>query len=637
MAVRMGGAAGVVLRIQEAQELLLHLLTGESWVSSRLVWASPRLHLGQKGYNLNERAKLALIEALQTLLVEAQGLGSIAPVAVPAETWQKTILELAQTQLSSPEDAVHRIGKVALDLGLKGASLWLREQGERTLQLVARYPEASAPVVVSQTEHPVYFSILERNLIVPIDDVRQDARVTELREMLAGRGIGSILHTVVHNENGVRGMLWLENAHPRKWSSQDEMLATSLGQILERAVKSTRLEVKVGQERKTLALKRADLELNLSQALSLAQRHGRSLALIRLKAEKVSKHQHELIARELNASLRQSDALAYMGDEGFALLLSEVRFASGASRVAHRVLGRLRGALGGAKVGIGISLFPQDAAQAEGLWQQAEKACMQALDQGGGIRLLTPGVSELQEAISRDTLTLHFQPILRLSDLELVSVEALARWPKARGMHQAGEFLPLAEQVGLLGAQDRWTLDKVLEQAALWRPSGVKSRFSLNISGETLTDPYFPNQLQEMLAGRRLTADLLMLEVQEQDLLEDLEAATRALEILKKLGVLVALDNFGHQPLPLTQLRKLAFDWVKLHPNLLATENAPLTKATLELVRAVGAKAVAKGLEEQAQLTRMKELGCDFGQGHVLGWPVPAEDLGALLVWGIGS
>jgi EAL domain-containing protein (putative c-di-GMP-specific phosphodiesterase class I) len=204
-------------------------------------------------------------------------------------------------------------------------------------------------------------------------------------------------------------------------------------------------------------------------------------------------------------------------------------------------------------------------------------------------------------------------------------------------MHQAGEFLPLAEQVGLLGSQDRWTLDKVLEQAALWRPSGVKSRFSINISGETLTDPYFPNQLQELLAGRRLTADILMLEVQEHDLLEDLGASSRALEILKQLGVLVVLDNFGHQPLPLTQLRKLSFDWVKLHPSLLAAENVPLAKATLELVRAVGAKAVAKGLEEQAQLTRMKEMGCEYGQGHVLGWPVPAEDLGALLVWGIGS
>lgn len=636
MAVRLGGVGGVVLRPQEAQELLLNLLTGESWVSSRLVWASPRLHIGQKGYNLNERAKLALIEALQSLLVESQG---VAVNPMPKESWQRSVLELSQARFASLEEAMPKIGEVLIGLGLKGVCLWLREGNERTLKLAGQYPESvTPPENLTPEKHPVYFQVLERNLLVAADDAQQDARMAELRDILVGRGIGAVLQVSLHGEGGLRGVLWLENLTSRKWPSSDETLALAIGGVIERILRPAASDLRLATpERKSLAVKRSDFELNLSQALSLAQRHGRSLALMRIKAEGLGRPQTEQAAREIAYTLRTSDSLAYLGDQGFALLLSEVRWTGGASRVAHRLLARLRAALGGTKVGIGISLFPQDASTVESLWQQAEQACQSALDTGGGIRLLTPGASELQDAISQDGLTLHFQPLFDLSNLELVAVEALARWPKPRGLHQAGDFLPLAEQVGLMSAQDRWALDKVLEQAALWRPSGVNARFSLNLSSETLADTSFPNYLQEMLQAKRLSADILVVEVREDALLSDLEMAGRNLELLKHLGVCIALDNFGTTPLPHTQLRRLPLDWLKLNPALSTTENAAIAKATIEMVHAIGAKAVAKGLEEQSQLTRMKELGADYGQGHILGWPVPAEDLGALLVWGIGS
>lgn len=635
MAVRLGGVGGVVLKPQEAQELLLNLLTGESWVSSRLVWASPRLHIGQKGYNLSERAKLALIEALQSLLVESQG---VAVNPMPKETWQRSLLELTQSRFTSVEEALPKLGEILITLGFKGICLWLRDSNQRTLKLVGQYPEASPPEDLLPERHAVYFQVLERNLLIAADDARQDARMTELRDILISRGLGAVLQVVFHGESGLRGVLWLESIQPRKWSSADETLALAMAQVIERILRPLKEDIKIQTpERKSLAVKRSDFELNLAQALSLAQRHGRSLALMRIRVDGMNKAQTEQAAREVAYTLRQSDSLAYLGDQGFALLLSEVRWTAGASRVAHRLLGRLRAALSGLKVGIGIAMFPQDATTVEGLWNQAEQACNSALVTGGGIRLLTPGATELQEALSQDGLTLHFQPVFNLSDLELVAVEALARWPKPKGLHQAGEFLPLAEQVGLMSAQDRWALDKVLDQAALWKPSGVNARFSVNISSETLVDPNFPTLLQEMFSAKRLPTDIIIVELREEAILSDLETASRSLEILKHLGVSIALDNFGTNPLPLTQLKRLPLDWIKLNPSLSASDNATLAKAAIDMVHAVGTKAVAKGLEEQSQLTRMKELGADYGQGHILGWPVPAEDLGALLVWGIGS
>jgi EAL domain-containing protein (putative c-di-GMP-specific phosphodiesterase class I)/GGDEF domain-containing protein len=635
MSVRLGGVGGVVLKPQEAQELLLNLLTGESWVSSRLVWASPRLHIGQKGYNLSERAKLALIEALQSLLVESHG---VAVNPMPKETWQRSVLELTQTRFSTVEEALPRLGEILLALGYKGICFWLRDGNQRTLKLVGQYPEALPPADLLPERHTVYFQVLERNLLIAADDARQDARMTELRDILISRGLGAVLQVAFHGESGLRGVLWLESIQPRKWNSADETLALAMAQVIERILRPLKDELKIQTpERKSLAVKRSEFEHNLAQALSLAGRHGRSLALMRIRIEGLKKAQTEQAAREIAYTLRQSDSLAYLGEPGFALLLSEVRWTAGASRVAHRLLGRLRAALSGLKVGIGIAMFPQDAATVEGLWNQAEQACISALETGGGIRLLTPGATELQEALSQDGLTLHFQPVFNLSDLELVAVEALARWPKPKGLHQAGEFLPLAEQVGLMSAQDRWALDKVLDQAALWKPSGVNTRFSVNISSETLVDPNFPTLLQEMFAAKRLPTDIIIIELREEAILSDLETASRSLEILKHLGVSIALDNFGTNPLPLTQLKRLPLDWIKLNPTLSASENANLAKAAIDMVHAVGAKAVAKGLEEQSQLTRMKELGADYGQGHILGWPVPAEDLGALLVWGIGT
>lgn len=639
-AVRLGGSAGTVLRAPEAQELLLHLLTGESWVSNRLVWAAPRLHLGHKGYNLNERARLALIESLQSLLADSQ---DTAGGTQPQDSWQRVVLQLAQGQFASLEQALPRLGEATLKLlGLESLSLWVRDPDTRHLRLAARYPQINTPErLITAQDNPVYFAALERTLLLTVEDAKTDARVAELRGMLTTWGVQSMQQVVFHGEGGVLGVLWLENGQPRTWSSEKEVLALSLGHLFERQIYQPQGEAPrvVLQSRKSIGLKLTEFEAQIAHAIALAGRHKRMVGLVRVQIDGLATGQNETAAKEIATCLRSSDAITWLGAQGYALLLSEIRWPSGAARVAQRILQRLRSALGhGFKVAIGIAVFPQDASAVPELWERAEQACAQALEDGGGIRLLTPGASELQEAITRDNLTLHFQPILRLSDLELIAVEALVRWPRARGAtKQAGEFLGTAHQAGLIAVQDRWTLERVLEQAALWRPSGVNAYFSLNLSGETLTDPAFPTRLQDLLQAKRLAPEILVLEVREEALSWDLEASIRTLTLLKEMGVTIALDDFGTSPIPMDQLKRLPLDWIKLAPLFTNPDNAALAKAAVEIAHAIGAKAIAKGLEDQSQLTRLKELGCDFGQGHLLGWPVPAEDLGALLVWGIGS
>ncbi len=634
MAVRLGGVGGVILRPQEAQELLLNLLTGESWVNSRLVWASPRLHIGQRGFTLNERAKLALIETLQSLLVESQGTNT-SPA--PKQSWQRAMLELSQTTFSSIDEALPKVSDMLTALGLSGVSLWLREEGQtHGFMQTASYPSEPTGQQLTAESYPVYFEVLSRNIIIPIEDVRQDARMTELRNFILERGIGGLLQVVIHGQSGMHGILWIESQSTRDWTQSEETLGIALGQIFERILRPTKEEIRVApSEQKGLLVRRPEFDNSLNQAISLAQRHSRLISLIRIKIEGITRSQIEQAAREIAGSLRQSDSLTYLGEPGFAVLLTEVREDGSVSRVANRVYARLGAILPGMKIAVGVADFPAAGSSPEALWKHAEDSTSLALETGGGIRMLTPRATELQEAISNDGLTLHFQPVFDLGKLDLVSVEALSRWPQHRKTESAGDFVSLAEKSGLLGAQDRWALEKVLDQVAIWRPSGVGAVFSANISNETLYDHNFPMQLQEMLVMRDLSPEVLALEIREDSIMADLETASRGLEILKHLGVQIALDNFGSSPLPLTQLKKLPLDWIKLSPMLSTVENSSLAKASIAMVHAVGAKAVAKGLEEQAQLNRMRDLGADYGQGHILGWPVPAEDLGALLVWGI--
>ena len=307
MAVRLGGVGGAVLRPHEAQELLLNLLTGESWVSSRLVWAAPHLHVGQRGYKLNERAKLALIEALQSLLIESQ---DVAVNPMPKETWQRSLLEIIRQPFASIEEALPKLGEMLVSLGFKGLCLWLRDGDTPQLRLVGQYPEAPSLEDLRPERYPVYFQVLERNLLISVDDARQDARMTELRDILLGRGSGAVLQVVFHAEGGLRGVMWMENLQPRKWSNADETLALALAQVIERFLRP-RDEIKISTpERKPLTLRRSEFELNLAQALSMAQRYERLLALMCIRVEGMDKAQVERAAREISYTLRQSDSLA---------------------------------------------------------------------------------------------------------------------------------------------------------------------------------------------------------------------------------------------------------------------------------------------------------------------------------------
>ncbi|RYM39523.1 MULTISPECIES: sensor domain-containing phosphodiesterase [unclassified Meiothermus] len=638
--IRLGGAKGALLRPYQLQELLVHLMSRQPWTHPEAAYAPPKLHLGARSYTLSESARLTLVETFQALLVEIRLETSQPPLV--QEGWQRTIVQLDRSSFVTLEDGLATIAQAARqNLGLSGVNIWLRAPG--TPNLLWKWPGNSPSEQIGPQTHPVFFTVLERSLVLAIEDTGKDARVAELRPWLIPRGVRALMQVAVHTEEGLGGVLWLESAQPRSWSSEEQAFAALLGHLLGRLLeaerfRSTAERIKALEEkqRPRLMASGEEFRARLGPLLIQAKRGNRSLALVRIALEPPP-GQNIPIARELASGVRQSDLVADL-ENGQFVFLGEVRRPGGGAQLASRLFQRLRAALGRqAGLSLGLALFPQDASDPEELWNRAAQACQQAQAAGGGIRLAVPEAVDLENALARGELELHFQPLYRLATSQLAAVEALARWRKgAKIQRSASEFLPIAEQAGLMEAGDRWTLQKVLEQATVFQSVDPSVQFTLNLSTDSLLNPEFPRTLAALVAERSLAPGGVVLEIREEALLYDLATLSQTLRALKGIGVRIALDDFGANPLPFCELQRCSPDWLKLSPTLCTLENARLAKALVELAHALGAQAVAKGLETQEQVDAMRELGFDLGQGHALGRPVPAEDLGALLVWGVG-
>lgn len=639
--IRLGGAKGAVLQPYQLQELLVHLMSGQPWTHPEAAYAPPKLHLGARSYTLSESARLTLIETFQTLLVEIRLETSQAPLV--QDNWQRTIVQLDRSSFVTLEDGLTTIAQTARQtLKLSGVNIWLREPG--TPNLLWRWPENAPSERISPQTHPVFFTVLERSLVLAVEDTGKDARVAELRPWLTSRGVRALMQVAVHTEEGLGGVLWFENTQPHSWTSEEQAFAALLGHLLGRLLEAERFRtttdrIKVLEEkqRPRLMASGEEFRARLGPLLIQAKRGNRSLALVRIALETPPSQGISKITRELISGIRQSDLVADL-ENGQFVFLGEVRRLGGGAQLASRLSQRLRAALG-RQVGLalGLALFPQDASDPDELWNRATQACQQAQAAGGGIRLAVPEAVDLENALARGELELHFQPLYRLATSQLAAVEALARWRKGTKIHRtASEFLPIAEQAGLMEAGDRWAIQKVLEQATVFQSVDPGVQFTLNLSTDSMLNPEFPKTLTALVAERNLAPGGVVLEIREEVLLYDLVSLRQTLHELKGIGVRIALDDFGANPLPFSELKRFSPDWLKLSPILCTLENARLAKALVELAHALGAQAVAKGLETQEQVNAMRELGFDLGQGHVLGRPVPAEDLGALLVWGVG-
>jgi diguanylate cyclase (GGDEF)-like protein/PAS domain S-box-containing protein len=423
-------------------------------------------------------------------------------------------------------------------------------------------------------------------------------------------------------------------------------------------------DVLTGLENRFLFLDR------LSHALARAGRGGRPTAVLFLDLDDFKAVNDRLghaegdrllvaVGGRLKAVTRAGDTVARLGGDEFAIIIEETDSAE-ADEAAARILETLTPAflLGdrqiAVRVSIGIAVQSADGADADELLRRADIA-MYAAKSGGGNRHVAyePQLydatvarmelkADLRGALERGELHVAYQPIVDLESAAITGLEALMRWNHPQhGEVAPMDFIPLAEENGLILELGRWILETACRQTREWQGAAGREELSIsvNLSGRQVLDPDLATDVGRILAESGLAPHNLILEMTESVLVQDVEATVSTLQALKALGVRLAIDDFGTGYSSLSYLRQFPIDILKIDRSFIAsldgsTDSMALVRSILNLSSTLRLETVAEGIEESDQREVLRGLGAQQGQGYLFARPMGPDDLGELLAGG---
>ncbi|MEA2486695.1 MAG: hypothetical protein QOF16_349 [Actinomycetota bacterium] len=365
------------------------------------------------------------------------------------------------------------------------------------------------------------------------------------------------------------------------------------------------------------------------------------------------------VGRRLTRVLRPADTIARLGGDEFAILLEEISSIDAATGVADRIMAALTGAEAfsaaaqpvTASIGIVIE-SPSGVRNADELVRDSDIAMYVAKKRAKGRYEIFDAVMreelsarlglkvDLQRAIDNKELFLQYQPIVRVDGQGIEGVEALVRWRHpTRGIVPPAEFIPFAEESGLIGQLGHWVLHQACSDAARWQARSSSEhplRMSVNISASRFCHPNFIEELKEVLAEFPLAPNSLVLEITESVLIKGSEVVSQRFAEVKELGILLAIDDFGTGYSSLGYLRDFPIDLLKIDKSFIdfvacGPEESALARAVVKLGDALGLSVVAEGVEHENQSEVLAAMGCEFAQGFLFSRPVDREEIDALL------
>ena len=354
----------------------------------------------------------------------------------------------------------------------------------------------------------------------------------------------------------------------------------------------------------------------------------------------------------LASRLGSGSTLARLGGDEFAVLSEDCTQAEQAAHLAQSLIDCLNAPflLDGQELfisaSVGICLYPDDAKTVDEVLRNADSALFKAKSSGREgfafydqeqteyARQRVELIAGMRHAIENDELRVHYQPLHSLTDNRLIGVEALVRWQHPqRGLVPPGEFIPIAEDSGMISAIDAWVLEQACRQMVTWRSGGRHLQFvAVNISSRLFSRGELDQRVAQVLASTGLPAGCLELEVTESAVMDDPDQAQALLERLRGLGVRLAIDDFGTGYSSLARLKRLPVHKLKLDQSFVAglphdKDDLAITRAVIALAHSMEMKVLAEGVERAEQLEHLRQLGCDYVQGYFIGRPVAAQDL----------
>ena len=357
--------------------------------------------------------------------------------------------------------------------------------------------------------------------------------------------------------------------------------------------------------------------------------------------------------RRLKDAVRSVDTVARLGGDEYVLLIHELN-PQNLPIIAKKILACLdkpfhwKNQSIDISASLGVSLYPSQCNDADGLLRCADIAMYVAKRAGKDYALYTPeqdqssGIdlslkSELREAIQSDQLSLYYQPQIEHRSKRVVGLEALVRWNHPqRGFLKPDQFIPLAEDAGLIGPLTLWVLKTALGQLLNLQKKGYDLTMAVNLSARDLQDMELPAHIQALLDGSGVDAKSITLEITESAVMANTSDALAILTELDRMGVTIAIDDFGTGYSSLAYLKRLPVDKLKIDKSfVMDMENndndAVIVRSTIELAHNLGLKVIAEGVETRAAWDTLTILGCDSSQGYLMSKPIPADKLEAWL------
>ncbi|MFL6199247.1 MAG: putative bifunctional diguanylate cyclase/phosphodiesterase [Thermoanaerobaculia bacterium] len=354
------------------------------------------------------------------------------------------------------------------------------------------------------------------------------------------------------------------------------------------------------------------------------------------------------ITERLRRNLLETETVARMGGDGFAVLLPVVSSEWKIAQMAEKLLGLIRRpfAVQGTELyvtaSIGISRFPDDGGDPDELIKKAEIAMYHAKEHGGDqYQVYAPTMdanalerlaleNDLRKALVHGELVLFYQPVLDARTGVIEGVEALLRWQHPeRGLMGPAEFLWLAEVTGMTNAVDLWVLKTACREISEWHKDGADVRVAVNLSARPFQRPDLLDRIQEVLAETGLPPSMLQLEITETLAMQNAEASQSVLRGLKELGIRIAIDDFGTGYSSLSYLTTLPIDILKVDRSFVSglgtsRGSGEITAAVISLAHSLKLDVVAEGVENETQLEILRSQGCNKVQGYLFSPPIPA-------------
>jgi len=405
----------------------------------------------------------------------------------------------------------------------------------------------------------------------------------------------------------------------------------------------------------------------LRHSIDTAQRHQRTFAMLFIDLDRFKVINDSLgheagdmllvdVAHRLRGALRASDVVARLGGDEFVVILEETGERGDIERIAGDLLSTLSQPLlvSGHEchttASIGIAIYPSDGTDAQALTKNADMAMYLAKEDGkNGFRFFSRDVkvqsierltleTALRRALERDQFLLHYQPKVDMMTGQITGVEALLRWQHPEfGTVSPMQFIPLAEETGLIVPIGRWVLKQACAENMAWQRRGLRPvSMAVNLSPRQFADPNLSHDIDEALLASGMSPVLLQLEVTESMVMRNVARTIRVLDAIQSRGIRIAIDDFGTGHSSMSLMKQFPIDTIKVDRSFVRDlaedpEDQAIAQAIISMGKALGMTVVAEGVETVEQQNFLRDHGCDEMQGYLISRPLPARDLAELL------